>query len=110
MAQDPAVERPYRIFYYGTYRNAVIARDQVIVRPWAQAFYLHVSYDKVFYNPDYVQRQIFGERDAINEGYTYWNNVGRYGDLRPDINLDAPYPWQTPEAAADRIRPAFGGQ
>ncbi len=110
LAQDPAQERPYRIFYYGTYRNTIIARNHVIVRPWVQAFYLNVSYDRTYYNPDYVQKEIYGARDSINQGYTYWNNSGRYGDLRPDIELTTPYPWLTPETGYDKVRPAFGGR
>ncbi len=110
LAQSPTEERPYRIYYYGSYRNTIIARNHVIVRPWAQAFYLNVSYDRTFYNPDYVQRQIFGARDSINQGYTYWNNSGRYSDLRPDIDLSTPYPWQTPEAIFKGSRPVFGGR
>ena len=108
LAYNPASERPYRIYYYGSYRNAVIARNRVIVRPWAQAFYLNVSYDRAWYNADYVQRQVFGTRDSINEGYTYWNNSGRYADLRPDVDHSTPYPWQTPEAANSRNGPIFG--
>ena len=108
LAQAPAAERPYRIYYYGSYRNAIIARNHVIVRPWAQAFYLNVSYDRAWYGPDYVQRQIFGARDSINEGYTYWNNSGRYEDLRPDVGVSDPYPWQAPEAAFGLIGPIFG--
>lgn len=110
LAHSPAQERPYRIYYYGSYRNAVIARNHVIVRPWAQAFYLNVSYDRAWYNQDYVQRQIFGMRDSINQGYAYWNNSGRYADLRPDIAMDQPYPWTLPEAAAGLEKPAFGGK
>lgn len=109
LAHNPAAERPYRIYYYGSYRNAIIARNHVIIRPWAQAFYLNVSYDRTWYNQDYVQRQIFGIRDSINQGYTYWNNSGRYGDLRPDIGIDQSYPWTLPEAAAGLAKPAFGG-
>lgn len=108
LAQAPASERPYRIYYYGAYRNAIIARNHVIVRPWAQAFFLNVSYDRAWYNADYVQRQIFGARDSINEGYTYWNNSGRYGDLRPDIDFATPYPWQTPETVFSKNGPIFG--
>lgn len=110
LAQKPASERPYRIYYYGSYRNTIIARNHVIIRPWAQAFYLNVSYDKTWYNADYVQRQVFGTRDSVNNGYTYWNNSGRYTDLRPDINLSTPYPWETPEAVFSNARPAFGAR
>ncbi len=110
LAQDPPEERPYRIYYYGSYRNLIIARNHVLVRPWTQAFYIGVSYDRKYYNADYVQRQIFGIRDSINQGYTHWNNSGRYGDIRPDIFMNAPYPWTSPEAAAYLFKPAFGGR
>ncbi len=84
LAQEPASQRPYRIYYFGSWRNTIIAGNNAIVRPWAQAFYLNVSYDRQYYNEDYVQAQVFGVRDSINLGYTYWNNSGRYTDLRPD--------------------------
>ncbi|MEL3907232.1 MAG: putative glycoside hydrolase [Treponema sp.] len=84
LAYKPAQERPYRIYYWGSYRNKMIARNRVIVRPWTQAFYIPVSYDKKFYDADYVQRQIIGIKDSIDEGYVYWNNSGRYDDIRPD--------------------------
>jgi hypothetical protein len=89
----PAAERPYRIYYFGSYRNAVIARNQIIVRPWLQAFYLGVSYDKLYYDKNYVKRQVFGVRDSIHNGYMYWNNSGRYDDIEPDIDDDEAYPW-----------------
>lgn len=108
LAHEPAIDRPYRIFLHGSYRNAIIARNHIAIRPWVQAFYLNVSYDRKFYNQDYVQRQVFGARDALNQGYTYWNNSGRYEDLRPDVDLTAPYPWQPPaETPAGRL-PFFG--
>jgi hypothetical protein len=81
LAQAPAELRPYRIYYQGTQRTARIARGQVIVRPYAQAFYLNVSYDRKYYNADYVRLQAEGVRDAGNPGLTYWNNSGRYEDI-----------------------------
>jgi len=107
LAQEPARDRPYRIYLHGSYRNAVIARNHCIVRPWAQAFYLNVSYDRAYYDEDYVQRQAFGVRDSINQGYTYWNNSGRYSDLRPDAGLANTYPWASP-VDAPATRPFFG--
>ncbi len=101
----PAAERPYRIYYYGCYRNTVIARNRVIVRPWVQAFYLGVSYDKKYYDADYVARQIYGTRDSIDRGYMYWNNSGRYDDISRDPAADAPYPWKDEGATQ---RPALG--
>jgi len=82
LAQHPAELRPWRIYYHGTLRTARISRGQVIIRPWAQAFYLSIaSYDRQYYNPDYVRRQIEAVREAGTGGYTYWNNIGRYGDI-----------------------------
>jgi hypothetical protein len=84
LAQDPPELRPYRIYYTGSLRTSRIARGRVIVRPWVQAFYLNVSYDRRYYNADYVLREAQGTRDAGPGGLTYWNNSGRYDDL-PDL-------------------------
>ncbi|MCM1320872.1 MAG: putative glycoside hydrolase [Bacteroides sp.] len=91
LAYQPASERPYRVYYFGTYRNTVIGRHTVIVRPWVQAFYLPVSYDKQYYNADYVRREVFGVRDSVNNGYLYWNNSGRYDDISADPEETEPY-------------------
>lgn len=90
----PAAERPYRIYYFGGYRNSLLSRNKVLIRPWVQAFYMNVSYDRIYYNTDYVKREIFGVRDSLNMGYMYWNNIGRYDDISPDISSTEPYPWQ----------------
>ena len=110
LAHAPAAERPYRIYFYGTYRNSVIARNRSVIRPWAQAFYLGVSYDAQYYDENYVQRQIFGVRDSVNHGYMYWNNIGRYDDIRPDIANDTPYPWNAAEASREFRKPALTGE
>jgi hypothetical protein len=81
LAQRPAELRPYRIYYQGTQRTVRIARGQVVVRPYVQAFYLNVSYDRTYYNNDYVLREVEGVRDAGSGGLTYWNNSGRYADI-----------------------------
>jgi hypothetical protein len=81
LAQTPAELRPYRIYYMGTQRTHLIGRGQVIVRPYVQAFYLNVSYDRRYYNADYVRRQVEGVRDAGGPGFTFWNNSGRYDDI-----------------------------
>jgi len=83
LAHNPPELRPWRIYYYGTLRTARISRGQVIIRSWTQAFFINVSYDREFYNKDYVRRQIEGVREAGTGGYTYWNSVGRYDDI-PD--------------------------
>jgi hypothetical protein len=81
LAQNPPELRPWRIYYHGTLRTARIGRGQAIIRPYAQAFSLNVSYDRRYYNLDYVLRQVEGVRAAGNGGLTYWNNSGRYGDI-----------------------------
>jgi hypothetical protein len=81
LAQAPAEERPWRIYFQGTLRTARIGRGQVIVRPYVQAFYLNVSYDRRYYNLDYVRREVEGVRAAGRGGLTYWNNSGRYDDI-----------------------------
>ena len=83
LAFEPAQEPPYRIYRLGTLRNATIARDAVLIRPYVQAFYLNVSYDKLYYDKAYVQREIQGVKDGANHGMIFWNNSGRYTDLEP---------------------------
>jgi hypothetical protein len=107
LAQNPAVERPYRIYYYGTYRSTVIARNKVVIRPWAQAFKLGVSYDLKYYNSDYVAAQIYGVRNSVNRGYMYWNNSGRYDDIAPDIGDTTLY-GGTESTDASAFNPAKG--
>jgi hypothetical protein len=78
---EPAVQRPYRIYRLGTLRNSYIARKRVVVRPYVQAFYLNVRYDRTWYSPAYVSLEVDGVRDASNEGLLFWNNSGRYDDI-----------------------------
>lgn len=83
LAQAPAELRPYRIYKIGTLRNLAIARDKALVRPYVQAFYLDVSYDRAYYNARYVLEEIRGVREGANQGMTFWNNSGRYADIPP---------------------------
>ena len=104
----PVTERPYRIYFYGSYRNTVIGRNRIIVRPWVQAFYLNVRYDRAYYNKNYVQREIYGVRDGLNRGYMYWNNSGgNYDDISPDVADEAESPWAENEAKLQERLPAF---
>lgn len=104
----PASERPYRVYYYGTYRNTVIGRNKLIIRPWVQAFYLNVSYDRAWYNKNYVTQQVYGVRDSVNRGYMYWNGMCRYDDISPDVG-DTKYPGPSYEADAKYRKPALSG-
>jgi hypothetical protein len=81
LAQAPAERRPYRIYRLGTLRTSYIARKKVVVRPYVQAFFLNVSYDKAYYGLDYVRYEVDGVRDSVNLGLTFWNNAGRYDDV-----------------------------
>jgi hypothetical protein len=81
LAHTPPEQRPFRIYYQGTLRTRIISRGRAIVRPWAQAFYLNVSYDRKYYSSDYVRLQTEGVRSAGSGGLTYWNNIGRYEDI-----------------------------
>lgn len=105
----PVVERPYRIYFFGSYRNSVIGRNKVIIRPWIQAFYMRVRYDKAYYNKDYVQREIYGVRDSLNRGYMHWNNSGGYyEDISPDPGDNQLSPWKADESDLQKRIPAFG--
>ena len=103
----PNEERPYRIYYYGTYRNTVIARDRVVVRPWVQAFFLNLPYDRQFYDKEYVLKEVFGVRDSVDRGYMFWNNVANYVKISPDPG-DAEYTGPSPEASSNFRKPAIG--
>ncbi len=104
----PLEERPYRIYFYGTYRNTVMGRNRIIVRPWVQAFYMGVRYDRVYYDKNYVRREIFGVRDSVDRGYMYWNNSGRnYEDVSPDPADDVKSPWRANESDLQIRLPAF---
>lgn len=105
---DPFEDRTYRIYFYGTYRNAIMARNRCVIRPWVQAFYLNVSYDRMYYNKDYVQKQIFGVRDSTDTGYMYWNNSGKYDYISEDIQKDTPFTGSAFESSLDFRKPAIG--
>jgi hypothetical protein len=89
LAQSPAELRPYRIYNLGARRTAHISRGRIVVRPYVQAFYLNVSYDRRYYDPDYVRREAEGVRDAGRGGLTYWNNSGRYDDIPKPADFTA---------------------
>lgn len=108
MNYPPVADRTYRIYYYGTYRNSVIARNRVVVRPWVQTFYLNVSYDRQYYNKDYVVKEVFGVRDSVNNGYMHWNNAGNYDMLSPDVGETDVFIGTCDEASGTFRKPAFG--
>ena len=107
MNYPPAEDRTYRIYYYGSYRNTILCRNRAIIRPWIQSFYLGVSYDRLYYNSDYIKREFYGTRDSINRGYMCWNNGGDYTTTPPDVGTE-PYVGKTPEASKSVRKPALG--
>lgn len=106
---EPIVDRTYRIYYYGTYRASILARNRAVIRPWVQAFRLaYLSFDRLYYGPDYIQKQIFGVRDSVDRGYMYWNNSGDYDYLLPDVTASDAYTGKAMEASTDFRKPALG--
>ncbi|MBQ9630489.1 MAG: hypothetical protein IJR49_02750 [Treponema sp.] len=108
MNYDPVADRTYRIYYYGSYRTTMMTRNRVISRPWVQAFKLNVSYDRQYYGYQYVQKQIFGVRDAADRGYLYWNNVGNYEYIGPDVDANTKFTGKAKEADEQNRKPAIG--
>lgn len=104
----PLAERTYRIYYYGTFRNTVICRNRALIRPWIQSFYMGVSYDKVYYDENYIKKEFFGVRDSVNHGYMCWNNSGEYGVTPADVTDFEPYIGTAPEASDLFKKPAIG--
>ncbi len=75
---EPFEKRPYRIYYYGCLRTYHMGRKGIIVRPYIQHFKLNVSYDREYYNEEYINNQICGVKDSIDMGYIFWNMEGKY--------------------------------
>ena len=104
----PVADRTYRIYYYGSFRNTVLCRNRAIIRPWVQSFYLNVSYDRLYYDSDYIKKQFFGVRDSLDRGYMCWNNSGEYGTTPPDISETDKFIGTTAEASREFRKPAIG--
>ena len=104
----PYADRTYRIYYYGSFRNTIIARNRALIRPWVQCFYIGVSYDKQYYNEEYIRKEFFGVRDSINRGYMCWNNSGEYGMTPKDVTDTETFTGTAPEASWEFKKPAIG--
>ena len=104
----PVADRTYRIYYYGSFRNTILCRNRAIVRPWIQSFYLNVSYDRKYYDSDYIKKEFFGTRDSINRGYMCWNNSGEYGVTPADVTDTEPFIGTDPAAGPEFKKPAIG--
>jgi len=106
----PVADRTYRIYYYGSFRNTILCRNRAIIRPWVQSFYLNVSYDRLYYDSDYIKKQFFGVRDSIDRGYMCWNNSGEYGVTPPDVTPTESFNGTAPEASTEFRKPAIGNK
>lgn len=104
----PVADRTYRIYFYGSFRNTIMCKNRAIIRPWVQSFYLNVSYDRQYYDSDYIEKQFFGCRDSIDRGYMCWNNSGEYGVTPPDIEQTKPFTGTALEADGKFRKPALG--
>ena len=104
----PYADRTYRIYYYGSFRNTIMCRNRSIIRPWVQSFYMGVSYDKQYYDEDYIRKEFFGVRDSINRGYMCWNNSGEYGVTPRDITDTENFTGTAPESSWEFKKPAIG--
>lgn len=105
---EPYSDRTYRIYYYGSFRNTILCRNRAIIRPWIQCFYLNVSYDRKYYNSDYIKKEFFGTRDSINRGYMCWNNSGEYGPTPADVTDTEPFIGSDWAAGEQFKKPAIG--
>lgn len=104
----PVADRTYRIYYYGSFRNTILCRNRAIIRPWIQSFYLNVSYDRLYYDSDYIKKEFFGVRDSLDRGYMCWNNSGEYGTTPPDVTPNETFIGTSAEASSDFKKPAIG--
>ncbi len=104
----PYADRTYRIYYYGSFRNTIMTRNRALIRPWVQSFYISVSYDKQYYDEDYIRKEFFGVRDSINRGYMCWNNSGEYGVTPRDVTDTESFTGTAPESSWEFKKPAIG--
>lgn len=75
---EPYDQRPFRIYYFGSYRNYYIGRKSIVVRPYVQAFNMHTAYDRKFYGASYIAGEVKGVNESIGLGYTFWNMGVKY--------------------------------
>lgn len=104
----PQADRTYRIYFYGSYRNTIMCKNRAIIRPWVQSFYLNVSYDRLYYDSDYIKKEFFGVRDSIDRGYMCWNNSGDYSTTPPDVTPTEAFIGSAIEASPEFRKPAIG--
>ncbi len=85
----PYKEKPLRIYYYGVLRASSLVDNNAIVRPYVQAFKISSnSYDKNYYNEEYIMNEIKGcDLADKNGGYTFWNAGNKYSIVQKAYDL-----------------------
>lgn len=75
--KNPA-DDPYRFLFNGIRRMKELVGDDVVIRPWLQAFPLKVT--KGGFGPKYIQTQIVASNDAGGTGWLLWSPGNHYAD------------------------------
>jgi hypothetical protein len=70
-------DRPYHFIFEGCKKVKELAGDQVIIRPWLQAFAWNVS----SFNAAYINEQVRASNDSGAYGYLFWNASNRYNEV-----------------------------
>ena len=69
---------------------------------------MNVSYDRLYYDSDYIRKQFFGVRDSIDHGYMCWNNAGNYDTTPADVTHNDVFSGSAAEASNKFRKPAIG--
>ena len=72
--KNPA-DDPYLFVYDGIKRMKALVGDEIVIRPWLQAFPLHVTKG---FGPGYIETQIKAALDAGATGWLLWSPENRY--------------------------------
>ena len=70
-------EHPYRIVLDSGTRAHVLAGEDVLIRPYLQAFKMLSP----TWGPGYIRSQIAGAADSKSSGFTFWNAAVDYSML-----------------------------
>jgi hypothetical protein len=76
--------KPYRIVLESAKRARKITLDNVVLRPYLQAFNLLSP----TWGPDYIRSQVKAVMEAGCKGYSLWNAGGNYDMVRKAIEID----------------------
>jgi len=97
--KNPA-DDPYHFVFNGIRRMKTLVGEDVVIRPWLQAFPLGVTRG---FNARYVQDQIRATRDAGGTGWLMWSPGNHYSEAYAGMEgfrKDAPRPESGPKTQA----------